>query len=269
MGTPTAPLYSILTFGFHGNTTILNTFQANLLYYKCFIDDIFGVWIDNNVKGNTPINGETSWDKFTQQLNTFRPLRWNVEIPSTSTNFLDLTIKIKDNKIVTTTYQKSFNLYLYIPPLSAHPSSCIKGLITGEIYRYWLQNTELDDFINMTNNFILHLIQRGHQLHQLLPMLHTAAANIDNINTRSTNAKVNDDNTLYIHWRHHPSNINNQTIWQIYNQTLRGIVGFKDMRLAISRPKNLRDILCKSDLPTIPNNNVSDILTQLLEPPTN
>jgi hypothetical protein len=268
MGTPTAPLYSILTFGFHENTTILNTFQANLLYYKRFIDDIFGVWIDNKTQGNTPINEETSWDKFKQQLNTFGSLRWNIETPSTATNFLDLTIEIKDKKLVTTTYQKALNLYLYIPPLSAHPSSCIKGLITGEIYRYWLQNTELDDFTNITANFIIRLTQRGHQLHQIIPMLQTAAANIDNINTRSTNRKINDENTLYIPWRHHPSNIKNQIIRQIYNQTLKGVDGFDDMRLAISRPKNLRDVLCKSDLPLIQNNNVSDILALLPEPNT-
>jgi hypothetical protein len=80
--------------------------------------------------------------------------------------------------------------------------------------------------------------------------------------------KVNDDNTLYIHWRHHPSNIKNQIIRQIYNQTLKGVDGFDDMRLATSRPKNLWDVLCKSDLPMIQNNNVSDILTLLPEPTT-
>jgi hypothetical protein len=40
MGTPAAPLYSILTFGYHENTAILNTFESNLLYYKRYIDDI-------------------------------------------------------------------------------------------------------------------------------------------------------------------------------------------------------------------------------------
>jgi hypothetical protein len=46
MGTPAAPLYSILTNGYYENTTILNNFKTNLLYYKRFIDDIFGIWID-------------------------------------------------------------------------------------------------------------------------------------------------------------------------------------------------------------------------------
>jgi hypothetical protein len=95
-------------------------------------------------------------------------------------------------------------------------------------------------------------------------MLQTAASNIDNINTRKEKQKdTDDDDTLYIHWRHHPSNIHNHTIRQIYNKTLKGFDGFKDMRLAISRPKNLRDILCNTDLPTIPNHEVSHILSKV------
>jgi hypothetical protein len=35
------------------------------------------------------------------------------------------------------------------------------------------------------------------------------------------------------------------------------------MRLAVSRPKNLRDLLCKSDLPTIPGQDASDIQKKL------
>ncbi len=45
MGTPTAPLYSFLTFGIHENLNILNSFKANLIYYKHFIENVFGVWI--------------------------------------------------------------------------------------------------------------------------------------------------------------------------------------------------------------------------------
>ncbi len=115
-------------------------------------------------------------------------------------NFLDLTLTIKNKHITATTYQKPLNLYLYIPPLSAHPSSCFKGLITGEIYRYWLQNTNKADFINITTNFILHLLQRCHQMNQILPTLKSAATNIGNINTRSNSINSIQDDTLYIHW---------------------------------------------------------------------
>jgi hypothetical protein len=151
MGTPAAPLYSIITYGFHENTTILPQYHQNLLYYKRFIDDIFGIWID------TPA---TSWEQFKIHLNQFGRLQWNIEDLTTSTTFLDLSISIKDNQLFTSTFQKPMNLYLYIPPLSAHPKSCFKGFITGEILCYWNQNTDEEDFISITAQFIQRLLKR-------------------------------------------------------------------------------------------------------------
>jgi hypothetical protein len=144
MGTPAAPLYSIITFGHHENTNILlPRFKDNLLFYKRYIDYRLGTWVD------TP---ENSWTQFTSALNDFGNLRWNIETPSMSSTFLDLTITINEGKIDTTTYQKPLNLYLYILPLYAHPHSCIKGLITGEILQYWNQNSTPKDFYRYCNS---------------------------------------------------------------------------------------------------------------------
>jgi hypothetical protein len=75
--------------GYHKNTSILNTFKPNLLYYKCYIDDIFGIWIDNTT---TPTNHnadepESPWVKFKETLNQFGSLKWNVEPLTHSTNY--------------------------------------------------------------------------------------------------------------------------------------------------------------------------------------
>jgi len=51
---------------------------------------------------------------------------------TTSTTFLDLKLSIKNNHIHTKTFLKPQNLYLYIPSLSAHPTRCFKGQVTGE-----------------------------------------------------------------------------------------------------------------------------------------
>ncbi len=64
MGIPVAPLYSIITFGVHENTTILNKFQSNLLYYKWFIDDIFGIWIDKAETTQMSYSNGSQWDNF-------------------------------------------------------------------------------------------------------------------------------------------------------------------------------------------------------------
>jgi len=45
-------------------------------------------------------------------------------------NFLDLTITINSNGLLTTkTYQKPTNLHLYLPPTSAHPPGVLKRII--------------------------------------------------------------------------------------------------------------------------------------------
>ncbi len=228
MGTPAAPLYSILSFGFHENTMILPHFPNNLFYYKRFIDDVF-------------------------------------EDPSLSTTFLDLEIRIHGNQLLTKTYQKPMNLYLYIPPLSAHPNSCFKGLITGEILRYWLQNSNTEDFIHITSLFIQRLIQRGHTISNITPILRTAAALIDNDRTRPTTEKNSNNNTLFIHWKHNPNNIDRSIIRTIYNNSLRGIDNFQQMKIAVSRPPNLRDLLCHTQLPELHNNNVSNFIPTHLD----
>ncbi len=243
MGTPAAPLYSIITYGFHENTTILPQYHQNLLYYKRFIDDIFGIWID------TPA---TSWEQFKIHLNQFGRLQWNIEDLTTSTTFLDLSISIKDNQLYTSTFQKPMNLYLYIPPLSAHPKSCFKGFITGEILRYWNQNTDEEDFISITAQFIQRLLKRGHLLSNIIPIIRTAASTIDNRFSNdqySTNRNPKHDNTLFISWEYHPNGISKSTIHKIYEKTIHNHVDFEDMKIAVSRPKNLRDLLCRTRLP--------------------
>ena len=65
------------------------------------------------------------------------PLIWDTSDLSTEVNFLDLTITIlPDMSIVTKTYQKDMNLYLYLPKLSAYPPSSLKGLVTGNLISY-------------------------------------------------------------------------------------------------------------------------------------
>jgi hypothetical protein len=203
-------------------------------------------------------------------MNIFGNLKWKIETPSFPSTFLDLKITIKEGKIHTTTYQKPLNLYLYIPPLSTHPHSCIKGLIIGKILSYWNQNSTPEDFTEITTLFIQRLIDRGNTIQQLTPILQTAALTIDNkLSTSKRGKNTENDDTLYIHWEHHPTDISKNTIRKVYNNTLRNIDNFTNMRIAMSRPKNLRDILCKTELRSIEGNNVSNFLTQILCQPTN
>jgi hypothetical protein len=85
------------------------------------------------------------------------------------------------------------NLYLYIPALLAHPPSCFKGLIMGEVRCYWLQNNP-EDFQQLLLKFIERLLARGHTLDRVSQLLQNAAAALDskgiNLVTRPNNSDV-------------------------------------------------------------------------------
>ncbi len=101
--------------------TLVPTFGQNLFFVKCYIGDLIGIWVVNDPS--------ITWEDFGSSLNSFGLLRWDIGEPSSSVNYLNLTITIKDHRIITCTYQKEMNLYQYLPPHSCHPLSTLKGMI--------------------------------------------------------------------------------------------------------------------------------------------
>jgi hypothetical protein len=144
------------------------------------------------------------------------------------------------------------NLYLYIPPLSAHPPSCFKGLITGEVRRYWPQNN-LEDFQQLLLKFIERLFARGHTLQKISPLPQNAAATLDD-KVISLHTKPNDpDNVIYMHKTFHPYGIQRKDIRRHFQRILEPHLNGEKMTVAISRPTNLRDMLTKARL-VLPDN---------------
>jgi hypothetical protein len=74
MGTPAACAYATITFGQFENSIILPRFNGNLLYYKRYIDNIFGIWLPSANK-----NAEI-WQHFTTELNNWGQLKWKIEL---------------------------------------------------------------------------------------------------------------------------------------------------------------------------------------------
>jgi hypothetical protein len=174
------------------------------------------------------------------KLNIWGKLKWVTQNPSTRVQFLDLDIKLENGIISMETYQKSMNLYLYIPPSSAHPPSCFKGLICGEVRRYWLQNTP-ENFQKLLFSFIQRLLDRGHTLQTLTPLLAQAATILDNNTSDSASNSPGGLNTLYIHWPFHQRS----DIRQTYDKMLRPFLPYDNMRVAIFSTKKLTGYPCK------------------------
>jgi len=256
MGTPAACAYAMITFGHYENTTILQDFTPNLLYYKRYIDDVVGIWLPPE-QNNTAL-----WSQFKEKLNGWGQLNWKIEDPSKHTVFLDLELTINRTKITTKTYQKNMNLYLYIPPFSAHPPSCFKGLVTGELRRYWLQNSP-EDFQEILCKFIDRLLQRGHDIHYISYLMEQAAISLDRSSKLQKTNDTDSDNILYIHRTYHPIGPQRHDIRILYQKILEPHLNFDKMTVAISRPPNLRDILTKAKVIPPPGIEVSTIIEHL------
>ncbi|KAL7545009.1 hypothetical protein ACHAWF_008382 [Thalassiosira exigua] len=71
-------------------------YSQQLLVYVGFIGNIFSAWLG--------FGSSHSWDQFKHDTSLFGILQWEFDESSSSTTFLDLTILIKNDKIITKTY---------------------------------------------------------------------------------------------------------------------------------------------------------------------
>ena len=149
MGTSAACMWATIYFGYYEEFVLLPKYGQWLLLYKRYIDDVFGIWV---------VSDDAPWDEFKADLDGFGLLTWEVSELSYSANFLDLTLSIVDGKIESRTFQKALNLYLYLPPTSAHPPGCIKGLIFGMVGRFYAHNTHRSDFVHFTKLLFVRLL---------------------------------------------------------------------------------------------------------------
>ncbi|EJK68823.1 hypothetical protein THAOC_09967 [Thalassiosira oceanica] len=97
MGTSAACMWATIYYGVHESTTLIPTHGDNLLIFLRFIDDIFGIWTGN----------AAAWESFKRDVNKFGILTWEIDEPSTSVDFLDLTISISPDGRLTTTDSKN------------------------------------------------------------------------------------------------------------------------------------------------------------------
>ncbi len=232
-------------------------------------------------------------------MNSFGRLKWEFEPLSTSTTFLDLQItlvqKYPNSKTIHfpsspqlspltiqfKTHQKELNLYLYIPPHSAHPPGTLRSLIHGLLRKYWIQNTNPSDFRNITQLLFNRLCDRGHNPKHLLPLFFQAAQSNDSklqSNVLNNTPSSSNASEIFIKWRFHPDTISRRTIQQCYASTCEAssadaphgfrhlptqhghILNINKLTIAYTRDRNLRDILIPSKLPSLQKHNASDYL---------
>ena len=259
MGTIVAVRYATIYCASHEEEHIIPKYQNQLLYFRRFIDDIFIIWRPGRYNHNT----------LQQDLN-FGKLRWIVSPPSSSVDFLDLTIEIDSRgHIKTKTYEKPLNLHLYLPALSAHPPGTLKSLIVGFIRRYWLMNTSITDYNKQVTLLATRLSQRGYTKATIDSAIMKASELVQKkmpykkvFQKRLHKEHDKEESTLFFQRTYHPRSIPSSLIQRTFDNTIKKKNLFHRMIICNKRAKNIKDKLCNSTLTDLPGNNPSDFLRQ-------
>ena len=123
---------------------------------------------------------------------------------------MDMMILICEDRIDTSLYEKSMNLYLYIFPHSAHPPGVLTGLVSGNIIRIHSLCSKQDDINLRMNQFYARLLVRGYQRNLLIPAftkgIKGARAFIKCGSVRRCKAGEEEDNKgrVFFHLTYHP-----------------------------------------------------------------
>ena len=257
MGTPPAPPWATLYFALC-EESVITQYVTNLPLYRRFIDDIIGVWTVTNA--NTD---KQSWTSFKAAINSpIYKLVWEFSERKSHVDFMDLTIRIDDDRLHTSLYEKPSNLHLYIPPHSCHPPGLVRGIVLGMIYRIHTLCSDKEDVRHRTVDLYRQLLHRGYSRHTMVPLFKEAisraatpilATDADKANTTTLRR------SLFFHLKYHPLNPDSRAIQRVWQDTLANPahsrplaqvrnyagteIGIERLIIAYQRPFNLGNLL--------------------------
>jgi hypothetical protein len=84
----------------------------------------------------------------------------DIQVTKSTAHFLDIWVTLKNNRFITSLYQKPMNEFQYLPCSSAHPRHILTGWITGELTRIKRLSTLEIDYHTSKNLFYHRLLQR-------------------------------------------------------------------------------------------------------------
>jgi hypothetical protein len=171
-------------------------------------------------------------------------LTWEYSPLSSSVNFLDMVISIKSDHIHTDLFEKSLNLYFYIPPSSCHSSGVINGIILGGVHRIYRLCSDNSDIKKHLINFRNRLIAQGYLKSKILLLFqaairkqHSMAINTDMM----TETSVRNHN-ISLYMSHHPTYPLNRVIQGLYEKIMSPVLD-SDLCVCVHRTCNLRNPL--------------------------
>lgn len=230
MGINPAPPLATLFFALREDF-VFNKWKECILFNRRFIDDGLAFWIHQQ-----PFErDEECWKQFKADINDYYGLKWTFTPRAQSVDFMDMTIYIQNNRIVTDLFEKEMALYLYIPPHSAHPPGVLTGLVMGQILRIFSLCSRIEDVQRHIKNFHDRLIRRGYSHTDLMPLFEKAAKNAEAYLLKSDEeratekAKKAEENSkrIFFHLKYHPNDPRSSVIQRLFRECIMQPAGEK------------------------------------------
>jgi hypothetical protein len=247
IGTKLASGFAI-DFGDWFERMFVYLFHKQPLLWLRFIDDIFIIWT----------HGEEALQEFFIFLNTrIDSIKFTCEISRVSVNFLDTTVKIVGNKIVTDLYCKPTDSHSYLQYNSSHPQRCKDSIPYSQFLRVRRICSNLEDFDRNVLVFMMHFLRRGYPM-KLLEEAHQLARKkerrelLHKLKVPKSQDGVSPN--VFLITTFHPVDHTLRKIvfnnWELLGKspTTTGLHE-KKLMLGYRRPKNLRDTLVRANLP--------------------
>ena len=80
-----------------------------------------------------PVEDLRQWMSFVALIQDYYGLEWVFEDISKKVNYMDMLTSIRKYHIITSLYEKTTKIYLYMPPHSALPPGLLTRLVSGNI----------------------------------------------------------------------------------------------------------------------------------------
>ncbi|TMW68854.1 hypothetical protein Poli38472_001010 [Pythium oligandrum] len=230
MGTAVAPTFVSLYLASVEDAVIFPRFRANLSSYKRYIDDGFFLWDSDPTQ---PCQLPSLFAAFSQATT----LKFTHTISRTTCDFLDLVVYRMNDELRFRTHQKPLNLYLYLPPHSAHPPGVLKGMIYGLVQKYRVQNTADEDFRAIVQLLFKRLLHRGHKFDTLVSLFNSAVARLDQARSELKTTKI------FFKIQYDPNGPS--------RQQLRDCLRLDELQPLLKRPESTQLVLCYQRPPTL------------------
>jgi hypothetical protein len=153
MGTKMAPSYANIFMG-ELEGRFLHTCTRLPLLYKRYIDDIFILWTYSEPELLTFLNNFNNFHK---------TIKFTWEYSQSEIHFLDTTVYILINKLLTKVYHKPTDTHPYLLNTSCHPTHCKAAIPFSQALRFRRICTLDTDFLNSTALLKKFLVCRGYK----------------------------------------------------------------------------------------------------------